>query len=91
VGDRLEFRFELGLLQPFELEQTKARCSLGEIATQLGTNLRKGGSERIGQAREARCRRRDDQRDEHDILNETLSGLVVVELLKTLNQGSHLL
>jgi len=63
--------------------------TLADVRAQLDANRNEGSAERIGEAREARYRGGDDQRDEHNVLNETLSGLVGVKLLKPLNEVFH--
>jgi hypothetical protein len=70
--------------------QVSARFELlGYVRAQLGANCLESIHERGGQAREAGRCGSNDQRDEHDVFNKSLTGLVIVEQLKPLNQGFH--
>jgi hypothetical protein len=63
--------------------------ALGDVRAQLGANVLESSSERVGQAREASRRGSYYQGAEHYVFDETLSGLIIVKLLKSLNQGFH--
>jgi hypothetical protein len=62
---------------------------LCDVRAQLGANLRESGCERTRKAREASRRGGYYQCGEHDVFDETLSGLIIVKLLKSLNQSFH--